>query len=238
MVDFYDENFYDENQHYYDIEIEHFKAALRKEVKQEFLDEMERLRKENLELQEVKRNLDRIKSDYQKELENEAAQLRKTRREVRQERFEEILKDVALPITVYGIGKALVYKPLCGHCDNRIIHFTSPSGKELTEPCPECGQSFRKWLVVPMEREKIGIRGDRYWSIYEINQKHKDWLGEKEWELKTNHLYEGEVNISENQAFDIFCCDRDVCETQEQAQAICDWLNRDLPADLELATKS
>jgi hypothetical protein len=234
MTNFYDD-FYEENQNdlnSFNSEIEHFKNLLREEVKQEFLYEMEQLRKENSELQKVKKNLDRIKSDYQKELEKEVAQLRKTRQEVRQERFEEILKDVAIPITVYGIDKSLAYKPLCGHCDNRLIHFHSPGGKELTEPCSECGQRFSKWVVVPMERNKIGLRGKRCWSIYEIN--HKDWLGEGEWELRRNQIYEGDINISEEQAYRIFDRDRKVFETLEKAQEMCDWLNRDLPDNLEI----
>lgn len=232
MVDFYDESC-DE----FDNEIENFKNMLRKEVKQEFLDEMERLRKENLELQEVKRNLEQIKFDHKKQLEEELAKLREDRRRVRKERFDELLKDVAIPITVYGIDTAPAHKPLCGHCDNRIIHFNSPSGKELTESCPECGQTFLKWVVVPMERYKICISEEDYccWSIYELEFRTEDWQ-DRTWELKTNQLYKGEVNnISKELARKIFYYDRNVCETQEQAQEICDWLNRDLPADLELA---
>jgi len=238
MSNFYDD-FYEEKQNdfnSFNSEIEHFKNVLREEVKQEILYEMEQLRKENLELQKVKKKLDRIKLDYQKQLENEVAQLRKTRQEVRQERFEEILKDVAIPITVYGIDKSLAYKPLCGHCDNRLIHFHSPSGQELTEPCSECGQRFSKWVVVPMERNKISLRGERCWSIYEIN--HKDWLGESKWDLKLNQIYEGDVNISEKQARDIFYVHKNVFESLEKAQAMCDWLNRELPDNLELAPQN
>lgn len=206
MGNFYDESygFYDENQHYYDIEVKNFKDALRKEVKQEFLDEMERLRKENLELQEIKQNLKQIKSDYQKELEKEQESLREARRRVKQERFEELFKDVTIPITVYGIDTATAYKPLCGHCDNRVIHFNSPSGKELTEICPECGLSFSKWIVFPLERSKICIREEdhRCWSIYEKSI-HTEW-DEREWQLKRIKYTKEKLIFQENKQMKFF----------------------------------
>ena len=57
------EDFYNEGPSDFDIAIEEFKEGLRKTVKEEILNEMSRLKKENEELQEVKKNFDKIKQD-------------------------------------------------------------------------------------------------------------------------------------------------------------------------------
>ena len=60
--------FYDEEQFFgggeFDEEIEQLKETLKKSVRKEVLDELEKLRAENKELQGIKANFEKIKRDY------------------------------------------------------------------------------------------------------------------------------------------------------------------------------
>lgn len=60
----YDEDFYSEPSEF-DMQIEEFKESLSKSVKKEYLEEMEKLRKENQALWEVKKNFEQIKREYE-----------------------------------------------------------------------------------------------------------------------------------------------------------------------------
>jgi hypothetical protein len=115
-MSYYDEEFYYEPTEF-DLMFNELKGNLTKSIKDEYITEMERLRKENAELQEVKINFDNIKNDYdrkKRELEYEYQNLKSN---VRRERLNELLKD--LEVELYTVGSTSKSKPKCNKCDEK-----------------------------------------------------------------------------------------------------------------------
>ncbi len=140
------DDFYD-NYSEFDQLVDEFKASLLKSIKEEYIDKMNKLEKENNELQDVKINFEEIKQEYKEkkwELEREKQDcLFKAKRM----RLSELMKD--FEVVMYKVGKSYTEKPKCNKCDNnRKVNFTSPSGRELHEDC-EC--SIKNSLYVPKE---------------------------------------------------------------------------------------
>ena len=63
FYDYEDEDFYTENE--YQEEIDNLKEAIKKSVKRETTEEMNRLREENKKLQGIKENFDTVKKDFE-----------------------------------------------------------------------------------------------------------------------------------------------------------------------------
>lgn len=133
-MDWHVEDYYFDDHSEFDAQIDEFKESLKKSVKQEYIDEMNRIKKENEELQEVKKNFEAIKQDYarkEQELNRERNNLLST---VRKERLEELFK--GCKSTAYKVGVTVVKIPKCNRCDDyRRIHFKSPLGNYMTERC-------------------------------------------------------------------------------------------------------
>lgn len=133
-MDWHVEDYYFDNHSEFDAQVDEFKESLKKAVKQEHIDEMNRIKKENEELQEFKKNFEAIKQDYarkERELNQERNNLLST---VRKERLEELFK--GRKSIAYKVGVTVVKIPKCDQCDEyRSIHFKSPSGKKMTEKC-------------------------------------------------------------------------------------------------------
>lgn len=64
FYDYEDEDFYTENE--YQEEIDNLKEAIKKSVKRETTEEMNRLREENKKLQGIKENFDTVKKDFER----------------------------------------------------------------------------------------------------------------------------------------------------------------------------
>ena len=133
-MDWHVEDYYFDNHSEFDAQVDEFKESLKKAVKQEYIDEMNRIKKENEELQEVKKNFEAIKQDYvrkERELESERNNLLST---VRKERLEELFK--GCESVAYKVGTTVAKIPKCDRCDDcRRIHFKSPLGNYMTERC-------------------------------------------------------------------------------------------------------
>lgn len=115
---------------------EEFKDSLLKSVREEFLNEMDRLRKENAELKEFKIK----KAEYDSQLRDlersKKIEIEQIRKEVEKKRLMDVLKDNIMK-TAYFPQYTWKYKyDKCDKCDeSRCIHFKSPLGRELSEPC-------------------------------------------------------------------------------------------------------
>jgi len=150
--DFYDyTDFYSEANEF-DRQVDEFKESLMKGVKAEFLEEMEKLRKENAELQDVKKNFESIKRDY-KQKENDLDRLQSTlESQVRREHWEKLLKDQE--VTMYKADYNFVQGEKCDKCDsNRYIHYSSPQGNPVKEKC-NCAKNkivYKPKLVIRYE---------------------------------------------------------------------------------------
>ena len=91
---------------------------------------MERLRKENAELQQYKQErqeVENVKKWYESRLQTEVEAYK---RELRSAKIKELFGDYI--VIGWGVKKKITLPPKCNKCDEiRYIHFKSPSGKDL-----------------------------------------------------------------------------------------------------------
>lgn len=130
-----------------DVVFEEIRKVLLGTLKKEIQDELDALRKENEELRPLKadrgqlqRELDRVRSECNRRVrEADAAAENRV--------FESLLGEHI--IKAWKVGREYVLPPKCDKCDaDRKLHFTSPRGKDMTEPC-ECAQSKIIFKPVP-----------------------------------------------------------------------------------------
>lgn len=131
--------------------------AIKENVKQDIKQEMERLRKENEELQQYKQErqeVENIKKWYESRMQTEIEAYKRT---LRQEKIKDLFGDNIC--TGWGVTWKFDFPPKCDKCDkDRMIHFKSPSGKDLTEPC-KCANGKKEYF--PLELHLIRInQGD------------------------------------------------------------------------------
>lgn len=214
MYDEYDD-FYEDYSEYNDL-IYELKEALKKEVKDEIIQEMERLKKENEELADIKANWDaKVQELENKKYEYEIAKSQ-AEDNAKRVRFKELIKPFVKE--AWGIHDDWVYAyPKCDKCDNkRHIHFTSPSGKDCMEDC-KCSRKIRrsepiaaKIVEIDNSNEYRGIKVyfqfTNYDSDYGIS--------------RTTNIYEGQDFSEIDRYSDI------VFFNKEDCQKYCDYLNQ------------
>lgn len=126
-------------------QVEEFKDSLKRSVKQETQELIERLRKENEELRSVRDNWEEVKRSYEKkqrELQNEIYTCKQNASRMR---LDQLFEECGMNVILYSPYSYSVYNPKCDKCDDdRYIHYKSPSGKDNKEEC-ECAKSFRKY---------------------------------------------------------------------------------------------
>jgi len=223
-MDYYDEEFYNEPSEF-EMQIDEFKQALIESVKKEYVDEMDRLRKENAELQDFKENKKAIENEHRQALhkmETEKAQFEKS---LKNKRLTDLFGENMF--TAWYPNSKSIKPPKCDQCDdNREIHFTSPSGKKLTEPCPTCGNS--KSVYEPEELECYKFtqgKPDRWTDECRIYLYFRRVSSDKDDYFESNRkAYDGgkyeEVRSYDTAFFDL-----------EECQKYCDWKNKPKESD-------
>lgn len=135
--------------------------TIKKSVTAEFDDELMYLRKRVVELQdfaEKKDDYDRKIKRLELELEEERKNSVKIAQKMKLSEFIDLIKK---PVWICGGSYEYIHDK-CDKCDDdRNIHFKSPSGKELTEPC-ECAE--RKFIYKPVKGFLIQIEQDNYYE--------------------------------------------------------------------------
>ena len=126
--------FYDEEQFFrggeFDEEIEQLKETLKKSVRKEVLDESEKLRAENKELQGIKANFEKIKRDYEDKKRECDRVMFDAESKAKRARLSEIMEQHKL--FLYSPGKRQAYKAKCDKCDRwRQVKVPLPSGSFL-----------------------------------------------------------------------------------------------------------
>lgn len=182
--------------------------AIKENVKQDIKQEMERLRKENAELQQYKQErqeIENIKKWYESRLQTEVEAYK---RMLRQGKIKELFGDYIG--TGWGVGCNTVLPPKCNKCDEkRLVHFKSPSGRELTEPC-DCAHG--KIVYEPIELTLISFSKHRDEIIrYFIDRNHttKNYW---EYEDSTSSIYDGETPFEDLDCWEIVFLDKETCE--------------------------
>lgn len=127
--------------------------AIKESVRQDIKAEMERLRKENAELQQYKKELqevEKIKNFYESRLQT---QIEAYKRKLRTAKIKELFGDDI--VIGWGVKQKIILPPKCDKCDEgRYIHFNSPSGKDLREPC-QCAKGKKEYYPIDLHLIRI-----------------------------------------------------------------------------------
>ena len=214
---YYDEEFYREPSEF-EMQIEEFKSTLLDSVRDEYKRRMEKLQKENEELQSIKTNFEAIKWDFankERQLEIERNDLE---RKVRRERLSQLTKD--LQVIMYKAYSESVQGPKCDKCDaQRRIHYKTPLGKDATEKC-ECAASTRVYKPKEYIKVEFNIRdGMRAW--YDINNfDSDDEYGRFDSSSQfAKAVYKEDMPYESIENYSTFF------KTKEDCQKYCDYLN-------------
>lgn len=213
-------NGYDE----FDSQIEEFKDALRKSVKDEIKEKIASLESEVAELREFREQKDKIEKEYHEAIASAKREVKEAEEKWKRARLYELLGDY---LTVgWGVKHDYILRDKCDKCDeNRIIHFISPCGREMEERCT-C--DIRNVVYVPQEKVLIKM------SV----QKKNFYVGNRE-DDKRNRYYEVEdtddyerMEMSndvylkgEDVDFKNIHSYRAIFMSKEDCQRYCDWLN-------------
>lgn len=219
-MNYYDEEFYHEPSEF-EMMVDEFKGKLMNAVKEDYINEMDRLRKENEELQDVKKNFEQIKNDYEKKKREVTAEYETKKSQVRRERLSELMKDCE--VELYTVGSTTKYKPKCNQCDeNRKIHYKTPSGKDTFEMC-ECSSRIHIYEPIPTLISSFSIRNGKGHAWYKVQDRgrHDEYLSYYE-----DSISGSELITSEDQFDDKVYSYKTLFQTEELAQKYCDWKNR------------
>jgi hypothetical protein len=216
-MEWYEEDFYDEPSEF-EQAVDEFKQGLMKSVKEEFVGEMERLRKENAELQDVKKNFEQVKRDFdvkKRELESEYQKLKGN---VRRERLVDLLKDHQ--ITLYKALSKRKVPPKCDKCDKyRKIKYTSPLGRETSEDCL-CKEG--KIVCFPEEYVRYEFRLSRNQS--DVTAWYRQYNDDEDGlvydsSIRAEYIYSSDMDFKDIKQYSTFF------KTKEECQRYCDFLN-------------
>ena len=137
------EDFYEPSE--FDELVEEFKDGLRKSVKEEFQQELEKLKKENEQLREVKANWNKLQAEYENKNRELECKIYECKSNAARMRLEELFEHCDMSMILFKPGSNSVYLPKCSRCDDeRYIHYKTPSGKDAKELC-DCARSYIKF---------------------------------------------------------------------------------------------
>jgi len=225
MSYYYDEEFYNEPSEF-ERQIEEFKQSLSNSVKDEYKEKMEALVKENQELQDIKKNWEKLKEEYKAKL---------TELENEKESLELKMKRARLDTLLEGVYKFVYYRPSkkyeklpkCNKCDDyREVEFISPLGKKMKEKC-ECNKFIISYVCEPYsvcEFREINNQSVLVWfRPYERYDNGYTYYGSiKADEIITKHLDDFSSLDKKKEIF---------FASEEECQRYCDYLNNEVSSN-------
>lgn len=156
MYDWEDEEFYENSP--YTNEIEALQSAIRNSIREEVLEEMNRLREENTKLQGIKEHFEEVKINYERKKSECDRIIANAEYNARTARFSELMKDHK--VIRWNVSWKLAYGVKCDKCDDsRHIKIVLPSGRVVEDSC-KCNTKSRR-LFFPDPR-----------ALYEISDRH------------------------------------------------------------------
>lgn len=201
-------------------QIDEFKHQLMESVKKEILDEINMLRAENASLQEFKMK----KEEMEREHRNVLSDLKRRADEAEKKAARARLRDLfGETLTVaWGVKDAYEELPKCDKCDkNRYIHFKSPSGKDLKEPCT-CNDKIHHYI--PQELSLV--------TFYMANEKTRERDGfierhyvKRETISSDYDEYNNTTNVYRGEPFDTATRYGITFLEKSKCQEYCDWLS-------------
>ena len=153
----YDE-FYNEPSEF-DMQVEEWKATLRESVKNEYKEEMDRLRKENAELRDIKNEWKERTAELDRKKYEMEMTISEAEKKAKRARLTELLKPLCE--TAYGYEYEYKYvRDKCDKCDKYgYIHYKSPQGHDVKEQC-DCSKKI--CVYHPVEAKVVKISQHRY----------------------------------------------------------------------------
>ena len=217
-MSYYDEEFYNEPSEF-EIQVDEFKSSLLKSVKNDFIAEMDRLKKENEELQVIKANFEEIKSEYKKKEYDLALERKSLESKVRRERLSSLMQD--FEVVMYRVNSKNEKLPKCDKCDDhRKIKYKTPLGNDAYENC-DC--SIGKTVFYPHEHIcsefRINENNNRIIAWYKMKTDNgRDYAV---WDSSTfaKTIYNEDMKFENINKYDTFF------KSEEECQKYCDYLN-------------
>lgn len=219
----YDDDFYNEPSEF-EMQLNELKENLSKSVKSEFLEEMERLRKENKNLQGIKEHFEQIKRDYEKKKAECDRAICEAEQKAKHMKANELMERYR--IFAWSTTWEYLYGPKCDKCNKgRKVEIILPSGTKVNDEC-ECSRSKTKVMVprrmvlyeiadrnrgIAAWYKACGQKDDRYYMIDYASSVY----AKRTIEPGTSF---DEVEKIENQMEVLFT-------TEEECRAYCEYLN-------------
>jgi len=212
-----EEDFYNEPSEF-EQKVDELKESLMESVKKDYLDEMERLKKENAELQEVKNNMKIIRSQHNDEMRKLHQERRDLEYKIRRERISSLIGETEYFTVAYRSKQKL----RCGNCDDGRVHYKTPSGKDAYEYC-ECHGSYHIFEPIPILLSSISLRDGKAWAWYKVRDqgKYDESLEYYEDSIHGNDL------IKDESQFEGLSTYKTLFATKELAQKFCDLKNKE-----------
>ncbi len=140
----YDDEFYNEPSEF-EIQMDGFKESLARAIKSEFLEEMERLKEENRNLQGIKEHFEQIKMDYEQKKLECYRMMREAESNAKRMKADELMEQ--FKTFLWRLDWEYLYGPKCDKCDeNRMIDVILPSGNVVKDDC-QCRKSETKVMI-------------------------------------------------------------------------------------------
>lgn len=197
----------------FDIMMSEFKQSIVDNTRQEIKERIQKLEKENAELQEVKKNWNQIKKEHESAIRELRYKTENAEKEAKKQRAADILKSIA----VKGYRPHITYErlPKCDKCDaNRRIHYVSPMGRQMTEDC-ECAKQKRHYSPKEVKCLKFSVVDSLCFTYFELTNEesyrdvwsgHDDFYQELPENLESINLYSA------------------VFLNEEECKKYCDWM--------------
>jgi len=146
------DDFYEPSE--FEIQIEEWKDTLRESVKKEYKEEMDRLRKENAELRDIKNEWKERTAELERKKNEMEMTISEAEKKAKKARLNELLEPLCE--TAYGYEYEYKYvRDKCDKCDkNGYIHYKSPQGHDAKEQC-DCRKKI--CLYHPVEAKIVRL---------------------------------------------------------------------------------
>lgn len=152
----YDDDFYYEPTEF-ELQMDELKESIAKSVKSEFLEEMERLREENKNLQGIKEHFEQIKRDYERKKSECDRAMHEAEDKAKRMRIEELMN--RFKVFFWTPDWEDLYGPKCNKCDkNRSIDVVLPSGNTVKDECQCRCNRMRVMFPGKMVRYELASR--------------------------------------------------------------------------------